>query len=100
AAGERIGIPSAAYVIGAVGRLHPKKRPHLALEGFAALGEAFHLVFVGDGALRGAVESFAVQLRVASRVHFSGLVTDASRYAAAFDAVVVASVPEEAFGMA
>ena len=59
-----------------------------------------HLAFVGDGALRGALESSAAQLGVASRVHFSGRVTDASRYAAAFDAVVVASVPEEAFGMA
>ena len=97
---ERMGVPSDAHVIGAVGRLHPKKRPRLALEGFAALGDEFHLAFVGDGVLRGELESSAAQLGVASRVHFSGRVADASRYAAAFDAVVVASVPEEAFGMA
>jgi len=97
---ERLGIPSDAYVIGAVGRLHPKKRPQLALEGFAGLSEEFHLAFVGEGALRGALESSAARLGVASRVHFSGRVADASRYAGAFDAVVVASVPEEAFGMA
>ena len=83
---ERLGVPSGAHVIGAVGRLHPKKRPQLALEGFAALDDEFHLAFVGDGALRGELESSAAQLGVASRVHFSGRVADASRYAAAFDA--------------
>ncbi len=100
AARERLGIPLDRYVVGAVGRLHPKKRPHLTLEGFAALDDDSHLVFVGDGALRGALESSAAGLGVASRVHFTGRVTEASRCAAAFDAMVVASVPEEAFGMA
>lgn len=80
--------------------MHPKKRPQLALEGFAGLGDEFQLTFVGDGALRGALESVAAQLGVAGRVHFAGNVTDASRYTAAFDAVVVASTREEAFGMA
>lgn len=97
---ERLGIAQESYVVGVVGRLHPKKRPYLALEGFAALGDNSHLAFVGDGELRAALESSAARLGVASRVHFAGHVADASRYAAAFDAMVVASVPEEAFGMA
>lgn len=100
AARERLGIAQESYVVGVIGRLHPKKRPYLALEGFAALGDDSHLAFVGDGELRGALESSAARLSVASRVHFAGRVTDASRYAAAFDAMIVASVPEEAFGMA
>ncbi len=97
---ERLGLSPETYVVGVVGRLHSKKRPHLALEGFAALGDDSHLAFIGDGELRDALESSATRLGVTSRVHFTGHVTDASRYAAAFDALLVASVPEEAFGMA
>lgn len=97
---EHLGIAPESYVVGVVGRLHPKKRPQLALEGFAALRDGSHLAFIGDGELRGSLESSAARLGVASHVHFPGRVPDASKYAAAFDAVVVASVPEEAFGMA
>ena len=97
---ERLGMSPESYVVGVVGRLHPKKRPLLALDGFAALGDDSHLAFIGDGELRDALESSATRLGVTSRVHFTGRVADASRYAAAFDAMVVASVPEEAFGMA
>ena len=100
AARERLGMPQESYVVGVVGRLHPKKRPHLALEGFAALGDDSHLAFIGDGEMRGELESSAVRLGAASRVHFCGRMADASKYAAAFDVMVVASVPEEAFGMA
>ena len=53
---EHLGIPSDAYVVAAVGRLHPKKRPQLALDGFAAMVGEPHMAFVGDGALRGALE--------------------------------------------
>jgi glycosyltransferase involved in cell wall biosynthesis len=97
---ERLGIATESYVVGVVGRLHPKKRPQLVLEGFAALDDGSHLAFIGDGELRGSLESLAPRLGIAARVHFPGRVPDASRYAAAFDAVVVASVPQEAFGMA
>ncbi len=97
---ERLGMSPESYVVGVVGRLHPKKRPHLALDGFARTGDDSHLAFIGDGELRDALESSATRLGVTSRVHFTGRVADASRYAAAFDAMVVASVPEEAFGMA
>jgi glycosyltransferase involved in cell wall biosynthesis len=100
AARERLGASADARLIGVVGRLHPKKRPQLALEGFAGLGDEFQLMFVGDGAQRGSLEALAAQLGVAERIHFAGNVTDASRYAAAFDAVIVASTREEAFGMA
>ncbi len=100
AARERLGASADARLIGVIGRLHPKKRPQLALEGFAGLGDEFQLMFVGDGALRGSLELLAVQLGVAERICFAGNVAGASRYAAAFDAVIVASTREEAFGMA
>ncbi len=97
---ERLGIPAASYVVGMVGRLHPKKRPQLALEGFAALSGDARMAFVGDGALRGELESLTTQLGAAARVQFTGHVPDAARYANAFDVLVVSSVRAEAFGMA
>jgi glycosyltransferase involved in cell wall biosynthesis len=98
---EQLAIPSSAYVIGMVGRLHPEKRPLLALTAFAAayLPDDARFVFVGDGALRGQLESLAATLGIGSRVHFAGQVPDAARYMAAFDALLVASGPTEAFGM-
>ena len=98
---EHLGIPAAAaYVVGMVGRLHPKKRPQLALAGFSAVGGDTRMIFVGDGPLRGALETLAMQLGVAGKVHFAGHVADAARYANAFDVLVVSSVRQEAFGMA
>ena len=98
---EQLAIPSPNYVIGMVGRLHPEKRPQLALTAFAAatLPADAQFVFVGDGALRGQLESLAVSLGVGSRVRFAGHVPDAARYMTAFDTLLVASGPTEAFGM-
>ena len=97
-----LGIAGDEYVVGMVGRLHPEKRPLLALDAFAGapLPTGARLVFVGDGALRGALEAHARELGIATRVHFAGYVADAARHLAAFDALLVTSGPTEAFGMA
>src|SRR5262249_50212983 len=65
-----LGIGDAVYAIGVVGRLHAEKRPLLALEAFAgaALPVGAQLVFIGDGALRDALEARARSLGVAARV--------------------------------
>ena len=98
---SRLGIPQRAHVVGMVGRLHPEKRPLLALQAFASanLPADARLVFVGDGSLRGVLESSAASLGVASRVHFTGYVADAAQYLSAFDELLFASGPTEAFGM-
>ncbi len=99
---QQLAIARTAYVVGVVGRLHPEKRPLLALAAFAAakLPDDARLVFLGDGPVRGALESLAMELGVESRVHFAGHVADAARYLCAFDALLFASGPTEAFGMA
>jgi glycosyltransferase involved in cell wall biosynthesis len=98
---EQLAMPATAYAIGMVGRLHPEKRPQLALTAFAAAGlpADARFVFVGDGALRDRLESLAVALGIGPRVHFAGHVPDAARYMNAFDALLLASGPTEAFGM-
>ena len=97
-----LDVPRDGYVVGMVGRLHPEKRPLLAIDAFASapLPNDARLVLVGEGALRGALEARARTLGIAARVHFVGYVADAARYLAAFDALVFASGPTEAFGMA
>ena len=97
-----LGIGGDGYVVGMVGRLHPEKRPLLALEAFAgaALPSGARFVFVGDGAMRASLESRAREIGCAERVHFTGYVPDAARHLEAFDALLFTSGPTEAFGMA
>lgn len=96
-----LGIGVAGYVVGMVGRLHPEKRPRLALDAFAAaaLPDGARFVFVGDGVLRGTLATRARDLGIGERVHFSGQVAAAARHFAAFDALLFTSGPTEAFGM-
>src|SRR5262249_41914516 len=55
------------------GKLTTIKAPEILLEAFAKLGEPWpSLCFVGDGPLRGMLESRARDLGVAERVHFVG----------------------------
>ncbi len=72
-----IGAGEEALLVGIVGRLAPVKRPELALEVFDLLAErypALHLVFVGDGEGRRALERRIQGGReaVQRRVHMVG----------------------------
>ncbi len=86
-----------AFVVAVVGRLHRKKCPELALEGFrqaqADLPGA-RLVFVGDGDLRAGLEAGAP-----GAVTFAGFVGDAAHCMKAFDLLLLPSGDQEAFGM-
>jgi glycosyltransferase involved in cell wall biosynthesis len=66
------GIPDGAFVIGIVARLSPVKNHPLLLQAVARLDSRFHLVAIGDGPDRHALEDLARTLGVASRVHFVG----------------------------
>ena len=86
------------FNIGVVGRLHPKKQPQLAIDGFAAIVEQLpdaHLVFIGDGELEGSLRERAQGLSVS----FAGFVPEAARYLAALDVLLIPSGEHEAFSM-
>jgi glycosyltransferase involved in cell wall biosynthesis len=68
-------IPEDAPVVGTVGRLSAIKRQDVLLKGFALCARAIpnaHLIVVGDGQERPALESLAVDLGLADRIHFAG----------------------------
>jgi glycosyltransferase involved in cell wall biosynthesis len=69
-------IASAGKIVLAVGRLERYKRMDRAIAAMASLDPGFRLVIVGDGPDRRRLEAYAADLMVASRVHFTGRISD------------------------
>ena len=89
-----LGIASGQFVLGNVGRLAPPKVPSDLIHAFVCASRVrpeARLVLVGDGPLRGEVESLVARLGVSGRVALLGLRRDVPDLMAAFDAFVFAS---------
>ena len=92
-----LGLASRAKLVGGAGRLCEQK-------GFAALLSATpqllrrepetHVVLIGDGPLRGELETQARRLGIAVRVHFLGFRDDVPALLAALDVLVMPSLFE------
>ncbi len=98
AARAALGLPASAFVVGVVGRLHPKKAPERAVRLFRRYRQAdaaAHLVFVGDGPLRAELEGIADD-----GVTFAGFRADAKTLLNALDVLLSCSTAHEAFGCA
>lgn len=96
---EELGLPADAVVIGSVGRLAPEKDYATLLRAFtrvaAAAAEARpHLVLVGDGAERAALERLAAELGIADRTRFLGFQSEVPRLLGAFDIYAQSSLTE------
>ncbi len=92
------GLTDDTFCVGVVGRLHPKKSPALALEGFRLAARAMpgaHLIFIGSGELAASLQRAARDLPVT----FAGFVPEAARYFSGLDLLVLPSSSKEAFGM-
>ncbi len=90
-------VPAEAMVIGIIANLSPVKNHGLLLDAVAAWPASLrapHLVLIGDGPERPALEARAAALGLRDRVHFAGLIPQASRYHAAFDVSVLTSHSE------
>jgi glycosyltransferase involved in cell wall biosynthesis len=99
AARARLGVEDDRFCIGVVGRLHPKKRPELALDAFRALaqeGRSAELLFIGDGELRETLHKRATGL---AAVRFAGFQPDARTLLRGLDCLLMTSSAAEAFGM-
>ncbi len=94
AARRLAGVPEAAFVVGAVGRLSAQKAPLdlvAAFEDLARVRGDAHLVLVGDGPLRGDVEDRVARSGLAERVHLLGLRRDVPELLRAFDVLALTS---------
>lgn len=96
---HEVGIPLGSYCFGTVGRLVRKKDHKLLIEAFAGVHEDSVLAFLGDGELMPELKVLAKTLGVQDRVVFCGAKDEARRFMKAFDAFVLPSTKEEAFGL-
>lgn len=90
------GLPPRSPLIVQIGRLVRLKRIDLLLAAMAALpyGAATHLLLVGEGPLRGALEAQVASSSCRERVHFCGYRHDVPRLLAAADVFVLNSDSE------
>lgn len=88
------GVPDDAFLIGTVARLVPVKNHKLLLQAAGQLEEDVHIVLVGDGSERLALERLARDLGIQSRVHFPGQVISAVNLHQFMDVSVLCSLSE------
>lgn len=92
---EQLGIPEGAWVIGSVGRLSPEKNQALLLQAAAPmLDQRRHLVLVGEGPERAALEARVADSLRGAFVHFTGARDDVADLLAAFDVFALTSSSE------
>jgi glycosyltransferase involved in cell wall biosynthesis len=94
---RKLGIASDCFVVGIVARLDPVKNHALLIDAFAAVRAEVPrvtLVIVGEGPLRGSLESRARSLGVASDVHFFGVSNDVASIYRDLDVFVLPSNAE------
>lgn len=94
---EEFDVPADAPLVGMVSRLVPKKGQVDLVDAWPRVQESHpdaHLVFVGDGPERVALETRAASLGVADRIHFAGNRNDVPEVLAALDVFVFTSYSE------
>jgi glycosyltransferase involved in cell wall biosynthesis len=88
------GVPQGAFVVGMVARLAPVKNHPLLLRALQRLDEDVHLVLIGAGPSRRALEELAKELQVDGRVHFTGQLVETENLHQFFDLSVLCSRSE------
>jgi glycosyltransferase involved in cell wall biosynthesis len=91
------GISEHAFVVGSVGRLVREKNQMPLIDAVAdlrATGADVHLMLVGDGPLRSALQGRAEQRGISGAVTFTGAMPDVRAALRAFDVFVLPSLSE------
>jgi glycosyltransferase involved in cell wall biosynthesis len=88
------GVPQDAFVIGSVARLAPEKNHALVLRALQRLEEDVHLVLIGAGPSRRALEELAKELQIERRVHFTGQLVGTDNLHQFFEVSVLCSRSE------
>jgi glycosyltransferase involved in cell wall biosynthesis len=94
----RLGVDDSTVIFGFVGRLTMIKNVEMLLRAFARMlrntAMSARLVIVGDGELRGALQSLAYQLEIADRVMFCGWILDRAAIYCDLDVTCLSSFNE------
>ena len=94
---QELGLPPDVRLIGAVGRLWPQKRVKdlvWAIDQLRTMCPQAHLLVIGDGPQRAALERLRRLYEVEAGAHFLGNRTDVARFLPHFDAFWLASAYE------
>ena len=89
------GIPGDALVVGTVGGLRPVKNQLRLLDACAAAGPGVHVLLVGEGEERPALEARAGRADLAGRVHLAGHQADPAPFLQAMDVFALTSDSEQ-----
>lgn len=92
-----LGLPTAGFVIGAVGRLSPEKGFDVLIRSLHALvarGLDARVVIVGEGDERANLERLATEIGLSDRVHLVGWQADVRGYFEAMDVFALSSLRE------
>ena len=95
------GIPEKAFTVGVTARLVPDKGHEFLIRALKSLESEIlnlNLLIVGEGRHRKYLEGLVRELKLESRVHFTGNLSDVSRPLAAMDLFVLPAVWREGFG--
>lgn len=91
---RELGIPGDVLVVGTVGHLRPEKNFPRLLDACAAL-PGVHVLVVGEGPERAALEERAARPDLAGRVHLAGYRPDPPRFYQAMDVFALTSDTEQ-----
>jgi glycosyltransferase involved in cell wall biosynthesis len=100
---QQLAIPQNAFVVGCVGRFAAAKNQKVLVQAIAELRHRSvpaHLMLVGDGPLRKALEDQAAQLGVSKNISFLGQMRDVRPALACMDVFVLPSTHVETFSNA
>ena len=92
-----LGLPTAGFVIGGVGRLSPEKGFDVlvrSLHALVARGLDARVVIVGEGDARPDLERLAAEIGLSDRVHLVGWQADVRGYFEAMDVFALSSLRE------
>jgi glycosyltransferase involved in cell wall biosynthesis len=88
------GVPAGSFVVGTVARLAPVKNQAMLLRALPHLAADVHLVLIGEGPTRTALEDLARKLNVDTRVHFTGQIVEPTNLHQFFEVSVLCSRSE------
>ena len=97
-----IGLPADALIVGVVAHLTAKKGHRWFLDAVAPLlkNPALHILFLGDGDERAALQQQTRDLGIEARVTFAGFHADVVPFLGAMDILVLPPIAKEGFGRA